>query len=855
VEVKKIKSTILAALLCAVPAHAGPEWEESLEGDAGALPFGAQRIYGNTPIDTINGCLESMGCISGLLGGDPTDYQDMFVLEIADPANFCATTVGPMGGAGFDTTLFLFALDGSGLLGNDNTPVLNLDDAVMSGSTLDNTSNDGTGIVITEPGLYLLAITVFPNVPLDDNGDPIFIFREKGEQSGPEEGGGPIDGWVDATGACCVYFLEVGVTCEELTADECESLAGLYLGDFVECDGGDACPDPTGACCFYGEPGFGVTCEELTEADCLQDGGSYLGDFVTCNAGEACPEPTGGCCFYGTGFKGPTCEELTELDCLQSAGVYLGDFVDCEGGAACPPPTGACCYNEALFTSCEVMTADECGSLEGEYLGDFIDCDPKGDCPLPTGACCFFGLKGGCSVLTEVECSDSGGSYIGDGTVCATDGKCPPTGACCFEDKGGDTCFETTEALCIELFGAYRGDFTSCVSPTECPPPTGACCFDFDGMEFCEILTELDCLADSGTYEGDGVDCGPLDYCPGTVIGACCLFGDCQLLSEIDCLNFGGDYVGDGTECDPSGACGACCLMEAPFCEIVPPDTCSSLGGFYQGNGSGCVDCKGNGPDNGFTGGLYSISLCGVMPAETDCNNNQIGDTTETTPDFDPGNLNAAAQDLCENADWICPGVYNGDSTGAGAGDLLSCGLYYGTFDVFYKYRPKYDGLAFVSVAGPPSQWLVSIHTACPATDANMIACSSPALGNVTFDVDRGQTYWIRTAAVGAATGPFVLSLVGPDCAPSAVDLDANGVPDDCDCPTDVFPQPKPDGTTNLGDYITVVAALGPCAGCPEDIDMSGVVDATDLQLVLIELNTACPGPPVPNAPQWAETP
>jgi hypothetical protein len=73
------------------------------------------------------------------------------------------------------------------------------------------------------------------------------------------------------------------------------------------------------------------------------------------------------------------------------------------------------------------------------------------------------------------------------------------------------------------------------------------------------------------------------------------------------------------------------------------------------------------------------------------------------------------------------------------------------------------------------------------------------------------------------------------------VDLDGNGLPDTCDCPTDVAP-PKHDGMTNLLDYIAVLNALGPCPDCPEDVDMSGVVDAIDLQLVLIHLDEACPG-------------
>jgi hypothetical protein len=44
------------------------------------------------------------------------------------------------------------------------------------------------------------------------------------------------------------------------------------------------------------------------------------------------------------------------------------------------------------------------------------------------------------------------------------------------------------------------------------------------------------------------------------------------------------------------------------------------------------------------------------------------------------------------------------------------------------------------------------------------------------------------------------------------------------------------DGVTNMQDLLQVIAAWGPCDGCPEDLDGDGVVGPLDLQFVLDDL-------------------
>ena len=41
------------------------------------------------------------------------------------------------------------------------------------------------------------------------------------------------------------------------------------------------------------------------------------------------------------------------------------------------------------------------------------------------------------------------------------------------------------------------------------------------------------------------------------------------------------------------------------------------------------------------------------------------------------------------------------------------------------------------------------------------------------------------------------------------------------------------DGWVNILDYNAVVVNLGPCDGCPEDVDMNGVVNGADLSFVV----------------------
>jgi hypothetical protein len=182
------------SLLIASAALAGPEWVEI--GDAGKLPGTAQDTVGSTPLTSIRGNIGSQ-----TLGGE-LDEQDMYIVYIEDPKSFIATTVPLFGGdAEFDSQLCLLKLDGLGLLGNNDTLIIGdsggiASGGISSGSTLLPAATDGTGVVITSPGLYLIAIYTVATRPISDDGN-LFAMAFSTEISGPDGPGGesPISDW------------------------------------------------------------------------------------------------------------------------------------------------------------------------------------------------------------------------------------------------------------------------------------------------------------------------------------------------------------------------------------------------------------------------------------------------------------------------------------------------------------------------------------------------------------------------------------------------------------------------------------------------------------------------------------
>ncbi|GIV11810.1 MAG: hypothetical protein KatS3mg021_0092 [Fimbriimonadales bacterium] len=174
-------------------------------GDAGDLPGTAQIVTlpdqtpCQSPVNRIRGDLEA-------------DGVDMYVICITDPASFVASTVGS---AGFDTQLWLFNCDGTGVAFND--------DSTGTQSTLDNSSG-----CITHSGTYLLAISRYNRDAVDANGSLIWNNSPFTGVRCPDGPGAtnPIAGWTGTTSAGGTYQIQ---------------LQGAYFVSAQGCEGGGGC--------------------------------------------------------------------------------------------------------------------------------------------------------------------------------------------------------------------------------------------------------------------------------------------------------------------------------------------------------------------------------------------------------------------------------------------------------------------------------------------------------------------------------------------------------------------------------------------------------------------------------------
>jgi hypothetical protein len=124
-----------------------------------------------------------------------------------------------------------------------------------------------------------------------------------------------------------------------------------------------------------------------------------------------------------------------------------------------------------------------------------------------------------------------------------------------------------------------------------------------------------------------------------------------------------------------------------------------------------------------------------------------------------------------------------------------ACGTFIGSggqADVFFRFTPDSSGnFRIDTCSGPALDTVVSIHSACPVSSANLLACNDDAgptctAGNnnsaiTSLALSSGQTYFIRVAGYSEgtpATGSFTLLVTslappsgaccrGSSCAPS----------------------------------------------------------------------------------------
>ena len=168
--------------LAATSALAGPDWVE--RGDAGSFYFSAQaprRPLGATTLNTVSGSLAT--------GVGVNDYEDLYFIRVTDPAAFSVA----VDFADFNAVLFLFDITVNnelfGRLANDDNGETNL-------PFINGPSTDGTNVIITRPGDYIVGVTGLGRTAFSRSG-PIFSLATTTEISGPDGTGGinPLDRW------------------------------------------------------------------------------------------------------------------------------------------------------------------------------------------------------------------------------------------------------------------------------------------------------------------------------------------------------------------------------------------------------------------------------------------------------------------------------------------------------------------------------------------------------------------------------------------------------------------------------------------------------------------------------------
>jgi C1A family cysteine protease len=268
-----------------------------------------------------------------------------------------------------------------------------------------------------------------------------------------------------------------------------------------------------------------------------------------------------------------------------------------------------------------------------------------------------------------------------------------------------------------------------------------------------------------------------------------CNFNGIPDWCDVQCGEAGGfcDRPGCGgsADCNANGIPDEC---ERDCNRNGIPDDCDiSAGTSLDCNNNGIPDeceedCNGNGvPDDCDVAAGTSLDCNnnGIPDeCEEDCNGNGIPDECDLYP---PTVI--PVEDHCADAALACTNIrYYGSTVGANTDGSSSCEV--GTSpDVWFYYQPNGSGFLTVALCGSSFDTVLSLHSGCPGTVANQLACNDNYCGLQSrlqhFVMHHGH-YWIRVAGQNGAAGDFQLLLSGPACTYSA-ECNDNGIPDECE--------------------------------------------------------------------------
>jgi hypothetical protein len=197
------------------------------QGDAGSTVDTAQVPAGT-------------GAIASIIGSIDGD-EDLYRIQICDPANFVATTVG---GAAFDSRLFLFSADGHGVLFNDDYEA-GPDEYYLQSRI----HNPGT----LTAGDYYIGISAFQRMAVNASNQALWNNTPYETVRAPDGPGAatPFTGWTGTQFEDGGYIIILSGACFVATGPECGN--SDFNGDddfgtdqdilaFFACLGGNCCP-------------------------------------------------------------------------------------------------------------------------------------------------------------------------------------------------------------------------------------------------------------------------------------------------------------------------------------------------------------------------------------------------------------------------------------------------------------------------------------------------------------------------------------------------------------------------------------------------------------------------------------
>lgn len=227
-----------------------------------------------------------------------------------------------------------------------------------------------------------------------------------------------------------------------------------------------------------------------------------------------------------------------------------------------------------------------------------------------------------------------------------------------------------------------------------------------------------------------------------------------------------GEYTAELTVIDPDGApavAGTWFLVLADSDGDGMTDEYEETEGFDPGLAADALDDQDEDDLANF-----DESWRGTGAREWDSDGDGVSDGEEVRRGSDPRLIESVpVPSSCEDAMAVAEGTYFGSIVGAEGDGASSCGNAAYTPDVFCRYTAQCDGELYLTTCGSAFDTVLSVHTECPATPTNEVACNDDCGGDpcggrdscLAVPVEQGGTYWIRVSGYGGTVGDFALNV------------------------------------------------------------------------------------------------